>query len=81
MTQPLWSLTRDEIPEPVNPLELWKRYQAQSKANLREPPPLAEAERILAACGPAPLVPWRERVAARLRKVFRSGRRNDEVRP
>ena len=81
MTQPLWSLTRDEIPEPVNPLELWKRYQAQSKANLREIPSLEEAEKILARLAPPALVPWGERVASRLRRALRAGRRGGDVQP
>lgn len=81
MTQPLWSLSRDQIPDPVNPLELWKRYQAQSKANLREIPSLEDAERILEKLGTPVLVSWGDRVAARLRLALRAGRRKDEVQP
>lgn len=77
MTQLLWSLNMND-PITVDPLDTWKRYQAQSKANLRDLPSLEEAEKILAVHGTPPLLSWSERTAARIRRALRAGRREDK---
>lgn len=73
----LWSLSMNN-PLYIDPLDTWKMYQAQSKAGLRELPSIEEAERILKEKGTPPLASWGERAAARLRRLFKRGRREDK---